>query len=102
MLEQLERQLQFVRHIQKVDVDGVKPLTRIEDETEAARQENTASMESMKEALEKEEWTGKWNPRVKPGKREHKDEDWDVLGQARKRVGRFFVVEGGKRGQEEG
>lgn len=107
MLEQLERQLQFVRQIQSVDVEGVEPLARIEDETDEARKENMASLESMKEELDREIWRGKWNRRIvgrRPKKTAEDEEEqgWDVLGQAGKRMGRFFVVEGGKGQSAEG
>ena len=105
MLQQLEDQLSFVRQIQRVDVTGVEPLARIQDETQEAREENTASLENMKEELDREIWKGKHNKRVIGKTLANKvtgQEEWDVLGQASKRLGRFFVVEGGKSRSEEG
>ena len=112
MLSDLSRQLHFVRQIQAVSVDQVTPMARMQDETAAAREETVYDLDAMRGELEKEVWVGKWNRRVrrgnvlekdwKGGERASEKQEWDVLGQAGKRVGRFFVVEGGRGGQQEG
>ena len=104
MLSQLHQQLHFVRQIQDVDVEGVEPLARIQDETQEAQRERTHDLESMKDVLKNERWVGRWNRRVRQAKSQEgskENENWDVLGQARRKVGRFFVVEGGG-GREQG
>ena len=101
MLSTLSSQLHFVKEIQKVDTTGVEPLRSLRDETAAGEREAELGMDSMKDALAKEEVRGKHHKRIRrrrePGLK-RQDEEWDVLGTAAKRVGRFFVVEGGKEG----
>jgi len=99
MLRDLRSQLHFVKAIQQVDTTGVEPLRIIRDETVEAEKENEITLGSMKEALGNEEVVGKHHKRIR---RRHvvneetsKSEDWDVLGQAPKKVGRYFVVESG-------
>lgn len=98
MLRDLKSQLHFVKEIQKVDVTGIKPLQSIRDETELAEKQSEIGMEALKEALAQEEVVGKYHKRIrrKPGPKQAEKgvEDWDVLGQAPKKVGRYFVVEG--------
>lgn len=76
------------------------------DESSAAREEETVGLEAMREALGREEVVGRMHRRIRRRrrgevegdtveKRAREAEGWDVLGQAPKRVGRFFVVEGG-------
>jgi len=100
MLRDLKSQLYFVKEIQKVDTTGVVPLRSIRDETATAEKENEISMETLKEAFAREEVVGKHHKRIRRRKDLHLDargaEDWDVLAQASKRVGKFFVVEGGQ------
>lgn len=99
MLRDLKAQLHFVKAIQQVDATGVEPLRTIRDETAEAERENEITLESMREALASEEVVGKFHKRIR---RRHvvseemrKAEEWDVLGQASKKVGRYFVVESG-------
>lgn len=108
MLDTLHQQLYFVRAIQSVNTDGVKPLQSIRDETDAGIKEITIGLESkeIKEALAKEEVRGRMRrPRRKrsdggQGVRREGVEDWDVLGTAGSVVeragGRYFVVRSGK------
>lgn len=100
MLRDLKSQLYFVKEIQKVDTTGIAPLCSIRDETATAEKENEISMETLKEAFVREEVVGKHYKRIRRRKDLHLDargvEDWDVLGQASKKVGKFFVVEGGQ------
>ncbi|KAF1360000.1 hypothetical protein EJ07DRAFT_47299, partial [Lizonia empirigonia] len=96
MLDTLAAQLHFVGEIQRVDTTGVKPLRAIRDETKAAEQEQTIGLDTLKEALAKEEVVGKWHRRIQRDTTpvDAKDvEDWDVLGSAEKKAGKYFVVE---------
>lgn len=98
MLSTLSSQLQFVKDIQKVDATGVEPLRSIRDETAAGEKEAKLGMEAMKDALAMEEIRGKHHKRIR---RKHApvqniEGEWAVMGSATKRVGRYFVVEGGK------
>ncbi|KAF3008836.1 hypothetical protein E8E13_010808 [Curvularia kusanoi] len=96
MLDTLAAQLYFVGEIQRVDTTGIKPLRAIRDETQAAEQEQTIGLDTLKEALAKEETIGKWHRRIQRDTTpvNAKDvEDWDVLGSAEKKVGKYFVVE---------
>lgn len=100
MLRELRAQLHFVKEVQKVDTTGVEPLRSIRDETQAAEKEEEIGLEEMRDALGKEVAVGRYHRRIRrrtPSLVEEKSreaEDWDALGQAPKRVGRFFVVEG--------
>lgn len=96
MLDTLAAQLHFVSEIQRVDTTGVEPLRAIRDETEVAKQEYTIGLDTLQEALAKEKTIGKWHRRIQRDTTpvEARDaEDWDVLGSAEKKVGRYFVVE---------
>ena len=100
MLATLESQLHFVKEIQKVDTTGVEPFSSLRDETEAGEQEAELDLAAMKDALAQEEVRGNFHRRirrVRDGKARQKP-DWDVLGGAERKVGKFFVVEGGKDG----
>ena len=100
MIRTLESQLHFVRAIQRVDTDGVRPLQSIRDETAEAEQENEITLESLKDAFAKEETVPGRTRRIRRRKDVPVDtkgvEDWDALAQAPKKVGRYFVVETGK------
>jgi hypothetical protein len=96
MLDTLSAQLHFVGEIQQVDTTGIRPLRVLRDETAAAEEEQTISLETLKEALAKEQVVGKHYRRIqrKTELADAKDvEDWDVLGSAERKVGKFFVVE---------
>jgi Asp-tRNA(Asn)/Glu-tRNA(Gln) amidotransferase C subunit len=100
MLSTLSSQLHFVQEIQKVDTAGVEPLRSLRDETTAGEQEAELGMKALREALELEEVRGKHHKRIRrrndgQGKEE---EEWDALGTAGRKVGRYFVVEGGTDG----
>lgn len=89
-------QLHFVGEIQRVNTTGVKPLRAIRDETKAAQQEQTIGLDTLEEALAKEKVIGKWHRRIQRDTtpvNAKEVEDWNVLGSAEKRVGRYFVVE---------
>ncbi|KAK3691882.1 hypothetical protein LTR37_018375 [Vermiconidia calcicola] len=99
MLSTLSSQLHFVKEIQKVDTAGIEPLRSLRDETMQGEKEAELGMEAMKDALAQEEVRGKHHKRIRR-RRDHtaakQEEDWDVLGTAQRKVGRYFVVEGGK------
>lgn len=101
MLEDLHAQVRFVKQIQQVNTDGIEPLQSIRDETALAKKEATIGLDTMTAALAAEEVVGRYHKRIRrrrqqeAGEKAKEAEDWDVLGQAPKKVGRFFVVEGG-------
>jgi len=104
MLESLRSHLHFVNDIRKVDTTGVKPLQSLRDETAEGVKEQEIGLEDLKDAFAQEELKGKYYKRIRrkqddSGAKEDA-EDWDVLGSAKRRVGRYFVVEGGKAGTE--
>lgn len=97
MLRHLHSQLYFVRQLQSVDTRNVRPLQSLRDESPMAKKENELGLEAMKTALGAEEAVGKYHRRIR---RKNLDdpqakqaEEWDVLGQAKTKAGRFFVVE---------
>ena len=99
MLKTLSSQLHFVREIQQVDTQGVPPLRALRDETIAAEKEQEISMDSLKEALAREEVIGKHHKRIrrKTDPVNAKDaEHWNVLGYAERKSGKYFVVDSGK------
>ena len=98
MISTLSSQLHFVKEIQKVETTGVEPLQSLRDETAAGEQEAELGLEAMKDALALEEVRGKHHKRIRRrnAERVQKEDEWDVLGTAEKKVGRFFVVDGGK------
>lgn len=96
MITDLQSQLQFVQAIQKVNVDGVEPLQSIRDETKQAEEENTITVQSLKDEFDKEVVVGR-RGRITRAKIPPCDNDvvrdWDPLSQAPKKLGRYFVVE---------
>ena len=100
-------QLHFVRSIQEVDTTGIAPLASLRDETAQGMKSAELGLDQLKEALAQEESRGEVHHRIRR-KRERvvgeerrvqgkgEDEVWDVLGLAQRKVGRYFVVEGGK------
>lgn len=97
MLTTLESQLHFVRQIQEVDTASVEPLSSLRDETAEGESEAELGLDALKEALAHEEVRGKFHKRIRRrASTEGQHEQWDVLGSATKKVGRYFVVEGGK------
>jgi Asp-tRNA(Asn)/Glu-tRNA(Gln) amidotransferase C subunit len=98
MLETLSSQLRFVQEIQNTDTTGVEPLQSLRDETTAGEQDAEIDLATLKGALAQEEIRGTHHRRIRrrldSSAGEHA-ESWDVLGSARKRVGPYFVVEGG-------
>lgn len=98
MLKTLSSQLHFVKQIQDVDTEGVEPFRSLRDETEVGELESELGMTAMKEALALEEVVGKHHERIR--RKRHppaqNGEMWDVLDTAERKVGRYFVVAGGK------
>ncbi|KAH6618505.1 hypothetical protein C7974DRAFT_31288 [Boeremia exigua] len=96
MLDTLAAQLHFVGEIQRVDTTGIEPLRAIRDETKAAEQEQTIGLDTLKDALAKEKTIGKWHRRIQRDTtpvNAKEAEDWDVMGSAERKVGKYFVVE---------
>lgn len=99
MLSTLRSQLHFVKEIQNVDTEGVEPLRGLRDETARGEKEGAIGMEALKEALETEEVVGKKHRRIRRRSAKNAEgEEWDALGTAARKVGRYFVVDGGKDG----
>jgi Asp-tRNA(Asn)/Glu-tRNA(Gln) amidotransferase C subunit len=102
MLDTLAAQLHFVGKIQEVDTTGVEPLRAIRDETAAAEEEQTITMETLADAFKNEKTVGTHYKRIQRDTSpvDAKDaENWDVLGSAERKAGKYFVVES-KRPQE--
>ncbi|ORY11617.1 hypothetical protein BCR34DRAFT_451435, partial [Clohesyomyces aquaticus] len=96
MLDTLSAQLHLVGEIQQVDTTGVKPLRAIRDETAVAEEEQTITLETLKDALAKETIVGKHYKRIQRNidKVDATNvESWDVLGSAEKKSGNYFVAE---------
>ncbi|KAJ4369112.1 hypothetical protein N0V83_006196 [Neocucurbitaria cava] len=99
MLDTLAAQLHFVGKIQQVDTTGVKPLRAIRDETAAAEQEQTITLGTLKEALGNEKVVGHHYKRIQRDTTPvdaQEVENWDVLGSAERKIGKYFVVESGR------
>ncbi|KAF2169832.1 hypothetical protein M409DRAFT_64831 [Zasmidium cellare ATCC 36951] len=98
MLSTLSSQLHFVKDIQKVDTTGIEPLRSLRDETAEGEKESELGLDAMKDALAMEEIRGKHHKRIRRIRSPVKnvEGEWDVMGNASKKVGRYFVVEGGK------
>ena len=99
MIETLESQLHFVQAVQSVDTTGVEPLRAIRDETKRAEQENEINLDSLKEALDKEETVG-FARRIQRKKAavtvSNEAENWDILEQAPNKVGRYVALKTSK------
>ncbi|MDA4133272.1 MAG: aspartyl/glutamyl-tRNA amidotransferase subunit C, partial [Thaumarchaeota archaeon] len=99
MISTLQSQLRFVRDVQAVDTAGVEPLCAIRDETAAGLREQTVGVEQLRAELAAETVFGhSRRPRRRKdlgGARDEaaeRAEDWDVLGTASRKAGRYFVV----------
>ncbi|CAI7644824.1 unnamed protein product [Penicillium glandicola] len=98
MLDTLESQIHFVKEIQLVDTTGIAPLARIRDESSNAMEEETIGIERLKEALAKENVSGRRGKIQRiPGEKNDRPDGtaWDgnALGSATKTKGKYFVVE---------
>ncbi|KAK8198609.1 hypothetical protein M8818_006476 [Zalaria obscura] len=102
MLSTLSSQLHFAKEIQKVDTTGVAPLQSLRDETTAGQTEQEIGLEALESAFRLEESRGTYYKKIRRRQDGVSDtegvEQWDPLKAAQKRVGRYFVVEGGKEG----
>lgn len=99
MLSTLSSQLHFVKEIQKVDTSGVEPLRSLRDETRQGEEEAELGMDAMQDVLAQEEVRGKHHRRIRRKRDQtikNQADNWDALGTATRKVGRYFVVEGGK------
>ncbi|KAI4726576.1 hypothetical protein E4T49_05661 [Aureobasidium sp. EXF-10728] len=100
MLSSLHQHLHFVAEIRKVDTTDIKPLQSLRDETSAGVAEQAIGLEELRGAFENEEVKGKYYKRIRRRQEDAAEgesaKSWDVLGAATKKVGRFFVVDGGK------
>jgi len=99
MLRTLSSQLHFVKEIQRANTTGVQPLQSLRDETAQGEQEAELGLEALSEALAAEDVRGTFHPRIRrrrDGAQASKNDEWNVLGTAGKKTGRYFVVEGGK------
>ena len=98
-----------MRSIQSVDTtdpsDQTKeltPLSSIRDESAEGLADMTISLETLEEALAEEDIFGhcKRPRRSKTDeKKKNEAEDWDVLGAAEQKVGKYFVVRSAKKGE---
>ena len=94
MIATLQSQLQFVRAIQRVPTEGVEPLRAIRDETEEGLRESTIGLDALKDVLDKETLVGHYKrPKRVKEKVESDAEQWDVLGTASRKAGKYFVVQ---------
>ena len=99
LLKTLQAQIHFVKEIQKVDTTGVEPLRAIRDETAAAIEEETITLDDLKPYFDKEDKVGR-NGKVRRRKDpyDHGDENahtWDPFGMSAdrsKQHGKYFVV----------
>ncbi|KAF3911365.1 hypothetical protein ABW20_dc0101048 [Dactylellina cionopaga] len=86
MINDLHDQLYFVNKVREVDVMGVEPLVAIRDES----QDKGITLDDVLQAEKELEGLGPMGA-----------EEWDPLKEAKKKVGRYFVVEG-EMGEERG
>lgn len=96
MLNTLAAQLHFVGKIQEVNTAGVEPLRAMRDETAAAEEEQMITINTLADALKSEKVVGTHYKRIQRDITpvDAKDvENWDVLGSAERKAGKYFVVE---------
>lgn len=102
MLSSLHSHLHFVAEIRKVDTTNITPLQSLRDETSAGRTEQEIGLEELEDAFKNEDVKGKYYKRIRRRQEDvevgESAKTWDVTGAARKKVGRYFVVDGGKEG----
>jgi Asp-tRNA(Asn)/Glu-tRNA(Gln) amidotransferase C subunit len=90
LLRTLNAQLHFVRQVQAVEIPpGVEPLCAVRDESARGAAEAVVGLETVREALGKEVWRGKWWRRVRRARMEARAVD-EPEGLA---AGRQFVVD---------
>jgi len=101
MLRTLAAQLHFVRQMQAVDARRVEPLRAVRDESADAQREREVTLRRVAGALGAEEGVGRHVRRVRrvgdgEGAVCDAPEGWRPLEAAKRRVGRYFVVDTGK------
>ncbi|KAI9768592.1 MAG: hypothetical protein M1840_004789 [Geoglossum simile] len=101
MLNTLNSQLHFVREIQKLKTHSVAPLKSIRDESAEADLEREIGYEELKGALKGGHPSRKYSAASRNGigtpEAPKELEEWDVLKQAERRAGQYFIVETGKK-----
>lgn len=111
LLSPLHSHLHFVRSIQSVDTTDpsshegkeLAPLSSIRDESPEGLAEITLDLKTLEGVLADEDIVGHCRrPRRRKTEEKTKNEveDWDVLGSAEQKVGRYFVVRSGKKGEQ--
>lgn len=103
MLRTLEAQIHFVKSIQDVDTKDILPLRAIRDESREAIKESTINLDTLKEALAKEQVVGRrrkiqrQTTTTEEGASHVESDQWDgnALGSATKTAGKYFVVQSG-------
>ncbi|KAK6001168.1 hypothetical protein QM012_003251 [Aureobasidium pullulans] len=102
MLSSLHSHLHFVAEIRKVDTTNITPLQSLRDETSAGKKEQEIGLEELEAAFANEDVKGKYYKRIRRRQQDAAEAEsaktWDVTGAAGKKVGRYFVVDGGKEG----
>ncbi|KAG9699889.1 hypothetical protein KCU95_g1188, partial [Aureobasidium melanogenum] len=102
MLSSLHSHLHFVAEIRKVDTTNITPLQSLRDETSAGKKQQEIGLEELAEAFKNEDVKGKYYKRIRRRQEDAGEGEsartWDVTGAAKKKVGRYFVVDGGKEG----
>lgn len=94
----LQDQLRFVRALQRVDTRGLAPLAAIRDETKEGLGEITFGLGHLKQALDTEVAVGHYRrPRRSREDIGSDQEKWPVLSTARRKAGKYFVVDSGAR-----
>ncbi|POS77502.1 hypothetical protein DHEL01_v204109 [Diaporthe helianthi] len=105
MLTTLRAQLHFVRDIRSVDTSGCEPLRSIRDETFAGVAESTITLETLREALSRENLVGyRQRPRRVRDAQESVQSEEERLVEAatvERRDRRYFVVASGKGREKE-
>ncbi|KAI5193655.1 hypothetical protein AUEXF2481DRAFT_642274 [Aureobasidium subglaciale EXF-2481] len=100
MLSSLSKHLHFVNEIRKVDASHVTPLQSLRDETASGLKEQEISLDDLKIAFTKEQVRGEYYKRIRRNQDAAEEGEsaktWDVLAAANNKVGRYFVVNGGK------
>ncbi len=101
MLKTLRSQIHFVKEVQKVDTTGVEPLVAIRDETAESIQEQTITLEKLKQYLDQEEKVGN-NGTIRRRKPTEMitDSGWDPFdlgdGKDSRKKGKYFFVKKSK------
>ena len=99
-MDDLKRQLEFVKVIQSVDTKGVEPLVAIRDETEEGKKSQEIGLDDpeIMRAFAQEQRVGKRHRivNVRDNAEERKELEWDPLAQAGRRSGCYIAVDTAK------